>query len=196
MDEGLKTLLDLGKLRGSCDLRPGQRLLARRGEWPEKISGLLNPSTILDRALTQRGRRPSRDWPPPATATTSPTASSTRPTTTRTANCRRAEDLVEISRRTRRSCADVPDADGRDPLAHPRPRRSKPGQEDRDHPQADPPQGSGRDYALRLVVERPQEGQRRRLLRLGHTVSRSRSPRTGEGPDHLGRMCRTTWPVP
>ena len=114
MDDGLKALLDSGKRKGLSDLRPGQRLSARRRGQSRKARPASDCSGGARHRADRRDRAEERASGPPAPSD---------------GDVRVELDLsfMEGRRRPthRRSGADVPDADGRDPAAHAASRKSR-----------------------------------------------------------------------
>ena len=188
MDEGLKTLLDLGKRRGFLTFDQVNDFLPDEASSPEKIHGLLESLDELGIELINEDEAEARllasgdidDEPDDARR--------------RAGRRRRRRADPRGPRRDlpadRRPGPDVPDADGRDPAAHPRP-GDRPGQEDRDHPQAVPPQGPGVRLRPPPGGRRPQEGQRRRAA-VRPDGQGLASPRTWRRT-RSSAGCRTTW---
>ena len=87
MDEGLKTLLDLGKRRGFLTFDQVNDFLPDEASSPEKISGLLESLDELGIELINEDEAESR-LAASGDSTTSPTTSPRSPTTTRTASSR------------------------------------------------------------------------------------------------------------
>ena len=179
LDEGLKTLLDLGKRRGFLTFDQVNDYLPDEASSPDKIHGLLESLDELGIELINEDEAEAR------LARLGRHRRRARGARRRAGRRRRRGADARGPRRDlppdRRPGPDVPHPDGRDPAPDPRP-GDRPRQEDRDHPQAVPPQGARMRLRAEARGRRPPQGQRRRAAvrpdgqGLGH-----REPR--EGPD-------------
>ena len=185
MDEGLKTLLDLGKRRGFLTFDQVNDFLPDEASSPEKISGLLESLDELGIELIDEDEAESRGSSPPATSTTSPTTLVDEPVDDDEDGELTPEDLDEISRRIDDPVRMYLTQMGEIPLLT----------RDQEIGLAKKIEITRKrfrrkvlecDYALRAGGQRPREGQRRRAaLRpdgegLGHRKPRERPD---PGPD-------------
>ena len=157
LDEGLKTLLELGKRRGFLTFDQVNDYLPDEATSPEKIHGLLESLDEMGIELINEDEAESRllasgdiDDEPDDDLVDEPVDDEEAELTT--------EDLDEISRRIDDPVRMYLTQMGEIP-AHPR-TGNQPGQEDRDHPQAVPPQGARMPLRPGPGRRRAQEGQR------------------------------------
>ena len=140
MDEGLKTLLDLGKRRGFLTFDQVNDYLPDEASSPEKIHGLLESLDEMGIELINEDEAESRllasgdTDDEPDELVDEPVDDDDGELT--------PEDLDEISRRIDDPVRMYLTQMGEIPLLT-REQEIAPGQEDRDHPQAVPPQGAG-----------------------------------------------------
>ncbi len=171
IDDGLKTLLESGKEKGYLDLRPGQRLSSRRRHQPREDRPDPHHARGSGHRADRRGRgRGARRAAPPPPSTTRSAPSWTSASSTRKRAAASTTRCACTSRRWARSrCSS---ATG-----------NRPGQEDRGHPQALPPQSAGMRLRPAPSRGRPQARPHRRpaLRPHGQGVA-DREPRKRQDP--------------
>ena len=182
MDEGLKTLLDLGKRRGFLTFdQINDYLPDEAGSNSDKIQGLLDTIDELNIELVNEEEAESRLSASGGSLDDEPDDDLVDEPEDEDDGELSPEDLDEIFRADRRPRADVPDPDGRDPASDPR-AGNRPRQENRNHPHAFRRKLLECDYAMRHVVDMLEEGpQRRTAVRPHDQGLRHRKP--GQGPD-------------
>ena len=156
LDEGLKTLLDLGKRRGFLTFDQVNDYLPDEASSPDKIQGLLESIDELGIELVNEEEAESR-LVASGDSDDEPDDSVDEPAEDDDAELT-PEDLDEISRRIDDPVRMYLTQMGEIPLLT-RDQEIAPGQEDRDHPQAVPPQGARVRLCAAPGGGRAQEGE-------------------------------------